>query len=381
MLDFIAITLLISVAVTLVTIYFLVQFVRENRKHKIQHYNDLLPPKSSYRYFDYDKTIQTDLKLVGQHLVKHKVSKVVFVHGTFVGDDPFDIIHGLKALLPAFADKFEEKLKPFVLEKKDFMAKDLGNFPDKMVQEYQLELGESLKTINFSWSSSNHHLARVRGCFDLMIKLTEVIERSDKRILFLGHSHAGQVFALMSQMLANKIISKQLLKVSTKLSYNTHKIKEAISTLKSIKLDFVTMGTPPRYAFAENSKTRLLHLINHRGKDPLAGDLTGAIFTKSGDYIQQWGIAGSDTPPILQQDREVLKELDHILGTGVDLKTWKENIKYKKRVHEQGMSYLIDYKDSSNIPNAFKTIFGHGIYTRKKVMDYNLGLIAKYLYP
>ncbi len=381
MLNILAIILFLFALLAVVAIYFLVQFVRENRKHKIQHYNELLPPKTSYDYFEYDSSIEVNLKEIGNKLLKNKISKVIFVHGTFVGDDPFDIIHGLKALLPAFADKFEEKLKPFVLEKKDFMAKDLGNFPDSLVKEFEVELGNNLEAINFSWSSSNHHLARVKGCFDLILKLGSILEKSDKRILFLGHSHAGQLFALISQMLANKVISKQLLKISTKLSYDTFKLKKAISILKPIKLDFVTMGTPPRYAFAKSNKIKLLHLINHRGQGPLAGELTWAIFTKSGDYIQQWGIAGSDTPPFLQKDREILQELDQILGPGVNLNVWKENIKYKKRVHEQGMSYLIDYKDSSAIPNAFKTIFGHGIYTKKEVMKFNLELIAKYFYP
>jgi hypothetical protein len=355
-------------------------YILKRKQSKLKNYYKYLPQKSTYRFFDYEKTSSLKLKTIGKSIASSGTKKIIFLHGTFVGDDPLDILHGIKALYPNISSKYEDKVKEFYLKKIDFMAKDLGNFPDKMIKDFAHELENQIITYNFTWSSSNHHLARVKGCLELLLFINNIQDDKDSGILLIGHSHAGQLFALLTQILAKRSIRNEFLKVAKVYDYELIDLNESIRKLSKLNIDFVTMGTPPRYEFKLKKNFRLLHLINHRGERPFAGELTGALFSKDGDYLQQLAIAGSDTPPLVAKDRVINSELDSLLGSGADLSIWKENIKQKRRVHGQGMNYLIDYKDSSTYPNGIKTIFGHGIYTKKEVMNYNFKMIVQYLY-
>jgi hypothetical protein len=153
-------------------------------------------------------------------------------------------------------------------------------------------------------------------------------------------------------------------------------------TVSRARLDIATFGMPPRYGFATNSRCRALHVVNHRGEEPHAGSLTGVLHTEHGDYVQQWGIAGSDLPPNTAKERELAVRLDALLGAGSDVKAWLQHVRHRTRVSQHGFSYLVDYGDRSvgKMPNCLGTCFGHGVYTTYDAMLFNAQLLATHFY-
>ena len=64
------------------------------------------------------------------------------------------------------------------------------------------ECGEGVPVRLFHWSSENHHLGRADAAVRLIDEIAALELPRRKRILVWGHSHAGNVFALMSNLLA-----------------------------------------------------------------------------------------------------------------------------------------------------------------------------------
>jgi hypothetical protein len=66
------------------------------------------------------------------------------------------------------------------------------------------------------WSSENHHVGRLEGALGLVRALATHAELGAPRgrILILGHSHAGQVFALVTQLLSRSLASEAILDVA-----------------------------------------------------------------------------------------------------------------------------------------------------------------------
>ena len=151
------------------------------------------------------------------------------------------------------------------------------------------------------------------------------------------------------------------------------------SALAAAIIDVVTLGAPPRYLYAKKLPGKLLHIINHRSPYHLAGNFRGIWQTKDGDYIQQIGVAGSDFISASQKIQKINKQLDLILGEGSNNKVLLQTLKLKRRLVPGGHNLLIDFGDSSHLmPNAQKTLFGHGVYTQKRHMQLIFSLICRY---
>ena len=101
--------------------------------------------------------------------------------------------------------------------------------------------------------------------------------------------------------------------------------------------------------------------------------------TKDGDYIQQWGIAGSDLRAPTKKERRANDELDHLLGLGDNLTYWLSCAKYRMRVQNSGKTLLVNYPDKGFM-NAILSLMGHGYYTRYKAILFNARMIAKEFY-
>ncbi len=361
---------------------------------------DTQPPKSQYKFVRFNpitdfneskikiqnqsKSWQNKMIKQGQRFQNSQVKAIVFVHGTFAGTDPFDIIHYISTLFPKMA-KIESTFHRIIKEKQNWIIGDLGNFSTNYVSLFQEAVGHSIKVINFDWSSANHHLARLKGTFQLLDTLNEIITvnriKKGDRILLIGHSHAGQLFAILSHMISKLPHLKDLCRIAAESGLDTNSTFKILNRLRKISLDMVTMGTPPRYTFIQQPNIRLLNIINHRGKKPRGGNITGILTTKDGDYIQQWGITGSDILAPIEKDRYLNLDLDQYFGIGADIPTWLNNIKFQKRLPDFGYTVLLDYKDNSPIPNFIHTLWGHGTYTRFKTMLFNTKLIADHFYP
>ncbi|MDA9950976.1 hypothetical protein N9D31_00235 [Oligoflexaceae bacterium] len=334
-------------------------------------------------YCDFPDIWKDAMKSYGMAMKKAGVEQVYFVNGTYAGFDPIDLINLAKNLFPRLPERFIAKVQAMNVAGLNRIVKDTGNFLDRYVDLFS-ESVDLKKCDNFKWSSANHHAARVEGAIQLLASLGEKVRKkeisSEARILFVGHSHAGQVFSLITQILYDPDSSK--LKEIIYDNFMDKSLFDAVlRKTKDLRFDFVTLGMPPRYKFIENINVRLMHIINHRGKAHRAGSLKGIFHTRDGDYVQQLGIRGTDNAAFVPKLRVANQKLNAILDGGVNMKRWVADIKLRNRVPRYGWSFLIDYKDQSIArPNLFKTIFGHGTYTETRFMEFNTRVIVKHFY-
>ncbi len=214
--------------------------------------------------------------------------------------------------------------------------------------------------------------------------------QSTDRLLLLGHSHAGQLFALLTTLLENGEIAEQLYKVieqSSQLGTKADLLRD-LSTLKPIGLDMVTFGTPVRYAWGHYENYRLLAIVNHRS--PV--DFTGLLTTRDGDYVQQWGAEGTDLPATFEF---LLNDsLDTVLDKGREPSLFIQGLANQERKNPhyadgtiRTETLKIDYKDNADsilefldVAHCVKTLFGHGVYTENRAMLFNVQALVENLY-
>ena len=347
--------------------------------------------------FEADEVFQSEawkqkMSAYGKALKNNNVSEILLVHGTFAGDDALGLFDLLEPLNKRLSNALKQRGKA-VLNR---VVKDVGNY----TPEYARALAQALD-INCEllvWSSGNYHLARFQGTLklaeDLAKKITENKIQNQQRILLLGHSHAGQLFALLTSFLANDERAQKLYTLMEKnhqLKENKLKLFDHLAIIKQGKLDFVTFGTPVRYCWGEYDNYRLMAVVNHRSNRRLSGVLS----TRDGDYVQQWGGAGTDALP--PKSVRFNDEFDAVLDKGRDRRLLIANIKSQKTsdpVYATGNSVTktlrVNYKDNAvfpvyflnpfSIPHSIKTLFGHGVYTKKSVMLFNMKMIVNHWY-
>lgn len=319
---------------------------------------------------------------VGRRLDQHRVTHIYFVHGTWVGDDPFGLIPALRRIHPDMSQEREDKIREKIKSGYGHLTKDTGNYLEEYVDLFRLATSAKTQVKNLTWSSANHHLARLEGALALMQKLHQDLpDIPISRILLVGHSHGGGVFALFTHLINHTHLGQRLWDTLIKWERCSEEDRKKSLKLRKFFFDIATFGTPHRYPWRLSSKIRLVNVINHRGKTHLAEKPLGFWKTAGGDYVQQWGIAGSDSPAAGGLERKINRDLDSLLGLGIDPKGWLENVAKGMRVQEAGTTYLVDYKDHNvMVPNFMKTVFGHGIYTRYEMMLFNSELICKVFY-
>lgn len=325
---------------------------------------------------------RSQMARAGQVFHKVGVKHVFFLHGTFVGSDPLDLLPPLRSVLPKMYLKMEPRLQTAMRSLVNRVAGDNGNFLPAYIDLFAASLDLGLKCHLLEWSSANHHIGRLLGAVRLIeCLLDKVPQRAGSRVLMVGHSHARQVFGLMTHLLGRSETGVQLWAFLKAQSLIDESLEANSRRLNSLAFDFVTLGGPVRYAWAFLPGMRALHLINHRGEQLLADKPLGFWQTASGDYVQQWGTIGSDTLATTGRERQLNRELDPILGKGTDTRLWFDSLIRRERLGNFGQTLLIDYGDQSHgRPNFLATVFGHGIYTRYRCMLFQTQLICRYLY-
>lgn len=309
-------------------------------------------------------------------------SQIIFIHGTFVGTDTFGVQPILEDLSSKFSKEIVGKFQKIADAGTTRMAKDSGRFTPEYLELLKNYFSPNTNILEFNWGSENHHAGRYRGLLNLLDFLAALKRgHPNNRVLLVGHSHAGQIFALYTHLLESSGPTK--LKSFTYKYLNTTKknFYKTYSFLQNHDVDFVTLGTPARYKWYEGHY-KALHVINHRGARFSGIAYKGIFAAKYGDYVQLWGIEGSDFLPTTKKDRELSSQLNSIIGDqGFNKKVWLAKVSTSNRLHKFGTNLLVDFEDNSLFPISFKTnFFGHGVYMRHKNAAFLVKLITDNLF-
>lgn len=351
-------------------------------KHEV--FEDIVTFNSNSRKLEsQSQNWQKKMRDLGRRLKDAKVGLIYFVHGTFAGDDPLGLVKLFEQQCPSLATLCKGCNKALI----DWTMGDCGNYTSEYVELFKKAIDTEIYCDEFIWNSENNHLGRLKGSIGLVEKIASDIDGKmpswGERVLLIGHSHAGQLFALMTNFLAQSPGVDSLLTIARDGNIDTSRFDEYLQKIRTVQMDYVTCGTPLRYKWG-NGAYKLLNVINHRGDGFLAGgDINTARFyvnfplTEDGDYVQQLALAGSD----LDMNNPLNKRLEEILGKGEDIQESLKNVKARMRVPSYGKTLLVDYKDNGAfLPNCLETLFGHGVYTRFEKMLFNTKLIVAEMY-
>ena len=160
------------------------------------------------RTLNVDAAFETDFSKLHTAL---RIGRVVLVHGTFMGDDPFGIADTLKSVAESvpwlagqlnwLADGSLENTRPLTAS----VTGDVGNYHKRFRDRFQELVGDDpqVELLTPTWTGQNHHLARADLAVRLLHQLLMRPILPDQNILLWGHSHAGNAFALLTNLLAN----------------------------------------------------------------------------------------------------------------------------------------------------------------------------------
>jgi hypothetical protein len=337
--------------------------------------------------------------MVGQRFEELEVKTIGLMHGTFVGNDAFGLIREIGRVTPGLSQKLEQNRKRI----SDKLAGESGNFTHEFATFFADLLnrgtGSDIKVIPFDWSSENNHTGRADGAVRLIDELFVSRSRPEGRLLLLGHSHAGNVFALMTNLLAaDEGIRNQFFDATNSFYQQIgsdvidlpvwNRVQERMSrhSFAPKHFDFVTFGTPVRYGWDPNCIRSLTHFIHHRPDEALATDrvpfpprVDDVVRAKHGDFVQQVAIAGTDFLPYLLNRRTRIAErkLVDLLQPGLRRRQLLERLKFGQRVHADGSNLLVDYADDDQ--SMRRALLGHGIYTRREWLVFHAEQIASRL--
>lgn len=331
---------------------------------------------------------------VGEAYRAAGVRAIYLVHGTFAGDDPIGLIRIVERLAPGSARRLRELNKGFV----DKLLKDNGNYPAQYATEFQRATGVSVERV--AWSGENHHLARAHAAVCLIDGLAGRNYGTEDRVLVWGHSHAGNVFAIATNLLTADAAQRESFFAAGRCYYRQRwlgglskpvwdRVRQLLELPRDSRrlpqLDLVTFGTPIRYGWDTNGYAKLLHFIYHRPRSgvpehrtvwpPSIEDLMQAT---DGDYVQQIGIAGTNLVPVGVGLRSWLADLRlaRLLQPGLRRRDLLGRLKTGQRVPDEGETLLVEYPDSP----AARQLAGHAIYTQLTWLPFHATEVARRFY-
>lgn len=326
---------------------------------------------------------KTAMAAIGERFSSANVTAIVFVHGTFAGTDPFSAYTFVERVLPSIGPQLARTLRKKTRGYIGRVLGDLGNFGAEYVRLFEEAIrpcGARIPCTEFVWSSENHHVGRLEGALSLVRTLATHAElgyqtrstweaSSKPRLLVLGHSHAGQLFALITQLLARSIGAEAIFDVARARGLDLAALEADVATLASCDLDFVAFGSPARYAWATVAGVRALHVI----AVPAEGSRAG-----TGDLVRRIAVEGSDFPPLSLEDRRINAALGESLGApGFAPSRVAMALRDGVAPPRYGDVAFVEYPDRGFVSSGL----GHGSYTRLDAMLFNARLVADRLYP
>jgi hypothetical protein len=377
---------------------------------------------------------------VGEQLVKSRVKGILFLNGhpfmDLFGAARLDEVGGLKrgysrgisglesllALLRPATNGIcrpDDPIHPPLENDQqtrqglDVLAQEVGNFTSSYVRKFEQALGQGsgLPTpcARYVWSSMNHHLGRVEAAMNLLLALQEwcsglTLSKED-RILLIGHGNAGQVLALLSniitrgesevrgrvfEILANYWQACPSENRSVAHLEQLYRLTTDQKVLEGASVDVVTLGTPVRYGWDTEGIGRLLHIVNHRvirpdGKRWLAKMELPQIawempYQTGGDYVQQLAVAGTDALPDSPEAEKANVDFREIFEPYDGFERWLECTRRTIRCANDGQCLLVEYGVQAE-ESPRQHLFGHACYTRSGAMLFLATEVAGALYP
>ena len=344
-------------------------------------------------------------------LANAKLAAVYLVHGTFTGNDVFGLLTELRRFSPGLSESLRRVTKGVV----DGIAGETGNYTSQFAATFQegLAVGtrHEVPVRLFHWSGQNNHIGRADGAIGLICELAQLAESlsdadlmspQQTRVMLWGHSHGGNVLAILTNLLAADRAARQEFFDAAREFFTPcwgkstdmptwdraqQLLEDADHPLRRLALDFVTFGTPIRYGWHTAGYSKLLHFVNHRPqpevpvhktRHPL--HLPRLLQAADGDYIHQIGIAGTNLMPNPLAVRTLLADwrlrgvLERDLQPEWRLERWSRG----HRIPDEGMTLLVDYHDSHWF--TFYHLAGHGTYTRRKWLPFHVSEIARQFY-
>lgn len=372
------------------------EYTAENRSARTEWLSPRLPAQPGSEEF------ADCLARVGRRFEEIGVGRIGLMHGTFVGNDAFGLIREIGRFAPGLSERMQQNRKLV----SDKLIGESGNFTPDFSKFFDDQLNrETSRRIDvrtIDWSSENNHTGRVDGAIHLLGFLLETPKSSPRdRTLLWGHSHAGNVFALLSNLIAADAPTRaKFLEVVRRVSAETEGDREERPALRfveerldevgrdELKIDFVTFGTPVRYGWDSACIRSLTHFMHHLPEKDLARDrvpfppsVDDIVTCKHGDFVQQVGIAGTDFLPFLLNrcTRTAERTLHELLEPGIRRRDLLKRLEYGQRVHDEGTNLLVDYSDCD--PPLRQALLGHGIYTRREWLVFHAEEIANRLPP
>jgi hypothetical protein len=337
------------------------------------------------------------LARAGRELRAANVAAIVLVHGTFTGNDVTGWISQLEWLAPGMADRLRSQEKRLI----DALTGDIANYTDKFAETLRQGINRTagdnpIIVRRFQWSSQNHHLGRADAAVRLFAELTTLPIPAGQRALVWGHSHAGNVLALLTHLIGSSLeVCQGFARAIRKLYYqsrggNHHPTWETVASALNhdpVRLtppDIATFGTPVRYGWETRGYRKLIHFIHHR---PTAdAPRHRAMFPPNweqvlagggGDFLQQFAVAGTNFPVNIFSVRDWTVEgrLQHLLQPSIRRRDTWQRLKYGMRVPNEGYSLLVDYHEADSASASL--LLGHGVYTRMVWLPFHLEQILR----
>ncbi|MCL6502652.1 MAG: hypothetical protein K6T86_08195 [Pirellulales bacterium] len=360
------------------------------------------------------------LARTGDLLRAAHVSVIYLLHGTFAGYDALGALVQLERWLPRAHRALVRQFKGLV----DRLQGEAANYTPQYAALLQRQLtagGPPIAVRRFLWSSGNYHLARADAAVRLIDELATTWPPEPQRVLLWGHSHGGNVLALVTQLLGGQPEQLSAFFTACEPFYRNpltgrvdipvwQRVRQAllghtppasddvadrqrpvaaptVPRPDPSGLDIVTLGTPVRYGWQPRGFSRLLHIIHHRpvaGREPWQAawppTLADVQAAAGGDYVQQFGIAGTNTPPSWIRPRLWLAErrLHRLLQPHLRARELPARLALGIRVHNAGTTLLVDYGPETR--PIYRHLAGHAVYTEQAWMVFHAEEIAQRLY-
>ena len=364
---------------------------------------DRLAASVAYRFAEADEGVSGGIASRSEPaLARAGVRQIVLMHGTFVGNDFMGLLRQLSRFSPRLSRSVRDLSKQWVDQFTGEVGNYTGQFADCLSNIVNGHSDSRIVVSRFHWSGENHHLGRGCAAAKLLMMLSDQSWGPNDRVLFFAHSHAGNVLAMLSLVLGAEretreafadLLSGHWEALADDRAGGTPRrdlracLVDDDALARLPQLDVVTFGTPLRYRWNQRIFPRLLHFIQHRPRvtnKPYVAALPTSVAdlqsADAGDYVQHFGIGGTDLPPTLWnwscwRDNRGLAEMFEANTRRRDLGA---KLSRGERISLDGATELVDYGPDGEARNL--RLFGHGVYTCRPWLPFHLRVIAETFY-